>query len=410
MTRFDAAKKIISILRDNGYQALLAGGCVRDLLLGLAPKDFDVATDAPPDRVAQLFRSTKLVGAQFGVVIVRLGACETEVATFRSDGKYLDGRRPDSVQFSSAEEDALRRDFTINGMFLEPDSNKVVDFVGGQKDIAARLVRCIGQPEQRFAEDHLRMLRAIRFAARLGFTIHDKTYDAIRQLAPSICRISPERIRMELELILAHDSRANGWRMLVETGLHNHLFASVTTWDPQEADQVHRILTALSSRKVVPLPAAIAAMFCHHDASRAADACRLLRFSTDMINAVETTQKWASRWSGGANLELADLKLMRASLQYAAINALTGALIEARGESDAAFQEEARRAEAISEDQVAPPPLLRGEDLMDLGVQQGPRMGDILRRLYRRQLNEEVRNRKDAIEFVRSIIASEGES
>src|SRR5690606_33461140 len=157
------ATGIVRRLRDAGHVAYFAGGCVRDELLGLTPKDYDVATDAPPAIVRKLFHNTQAVGAAFGVVLVRIGTSQIEVATFRTDGKYEDGRRPESVQFTTAEEDAKRRDFTINGMFLDPLTGQVIDYVGGQTDLTAKVLRAIGKPDERFAEDHLRMLRAVRF-------------------------------------------------------------------------------------------------------------------------------------------------------------------------------------------------------------------------------------------------------
>jgi tRNA nucleotidyltransferase/poly(A) polymerase len=167
-------------LAADGHQALLAGGCVRDLLLGLAPQDYDIATDATPDRICELFRRTRKVGAQFGVVLVRVKGRWVEVATFRSDGEYLDGRRPVQVHFCDARHDAERRDFTVNGMFLDPLERTLIDYVGGRQDLQAGLIRAIGDPAARFAEDHLRLLRAVRFAGRLGFEIEPATFAALK--------------------------------------------------------------------------------------------------------------------------------------------------------------------------------------------------------------------------------------
>ena len=177
--RREDAARVVEELRAGGHVAYFAGGCVRDMLLGLEPKDFDVATDAPPERVRKLFRNSQAVGAAFGVILVRTGGSSVEVATFRSDGAYLDGRHPEHVRFTTAEEDARRRDFTINGLFFDPISGDVIDYVGGREDLAARWIRAIGEPGARFAEDHLRMLRAIRFAARFDFAIEANTAAAI---------------------------------------------------------------------------------------------------------------------------------------------------------------------------------------------------------------------------------------
>jgi poly(A) polymerase len=231
--RYEAAQEIVMALRGAGYQAYFAGGCVRDLLLGVEPKDFDVATSATPDVVMGVFKKTYSVGAHFGVVLVCTadgegGEIATEVATFRHDGAYSDGRRPDAVRFSTdAREDVLRRDFTINGMLLDPvlfeetgdAAAAALDFVGGREDLAAGVVRAIGEPAVRFAEDKLRMLRGVRFAARLGFEIEARTMAAIRGAAVEIAQVSCERIRDELTLMLTEGHARRAFELLDETGL-----------------------------------------------------------------------------------------------------------------------------------------------------------------------------------------------
>src|SRR3954454_23265016 len=199
MTNMEAAARgLAERLRASGHAAYFAGGCVRDLLRGETPKDFDIATDATPEIVQKIFSRTYAVGAHFGVIVVLENEFQFEVATFRSDGAYLDGRRPIEVQFATAEKDAARRDFTINGMFFDPEKEEVIDFVDGRQDLERRLVRAIGDPAQRFAEDRLRMLRAVRFATGLGFEIDEKTWKAIVASAARITQISSERIRDEL--------------------------------------------------------------------------------------------------------------------------------------------------------------------------------------------------------------------
>src|SRR2546430_755721 len=202
-----AARSIAHRLRERGHVAYFAGGCVRDLLRGQAPKDFDIATDARPEVVQKMFPRTYAVGAHFGVIVVLENDFQFEVATFRSDGAYLDGRRPVEVHFATAEEDAARRDFTINGMFFDPEKDEVIDFVGGRADLEARLIRAIGDPAQRFAEDRLRILRAIRFATVLGFDIDSATWAAGGASASSIVQISAERIREELVKIFLSPNR-----------------------------------------------------------------------------------------------------------------------------------------------------------------------------------------------------------
>jgi len=203
---------VLRRLRSAGFQALLAGGCVRDMLLGVRSVDYDVATDATPRQVKRLFRHVLLVGAKFGVAMVIHRGRKVEVTTFRSDLSYSDGRRPDAVRFSTARQDAQRRDFTMNGMFYDPVADEVVDYVGGRKDLKAGIVRTIGRPDKRFAEDYLRMLRAVRFAVGLGFRIDPATAAAVRKHARGISAISGERIFDELNKMLSRDSAGEALR------------------------------------------------------------------------------------------------------------------------------------------------------------------------------------------------------
>ena len=214
------ARAVIARLRSAGHQAYLVGGCVRDLLLGAWPKDFDISTDARPERVMELFPLSGLVGAHFGVVLVRDELAQVEVATFRSDHEYEDGRRPTGVHFETdPKADVLRRDFTFNGLMMDPETGQVLDFVEGRADLDGRLVRSIGDPDARFREDHLRLLRAVRFAARLGFSIDPATFDAMRRHAALIARVSAERVRDELVRILTEGGAAYGLDLLDESGL-----------------------------------------------------------------------------------------------------------------------------------------------------------------------------------------------
>ncbi len=213
------AREVAGRLRAHGHIAYFAGGCVRDMVRGLAAKDFDIATDAMPDIVQKIFPRTYAVGAHFGVVVVVENGFNFEVATFRSDGAYLDHRHPVDVRFSSPEEDAKRRDFTINGMFFDPEKNEVIDFVGGRGDLEAKLVRAIGDPAARFAEDRLRMLRAVRFATVLDYKIDNQTWDALVANAESINEISAERIREELVRMFLSPNRVRGWDLLDQSGL-----------------------------------------------------------------------------------------------------------------------------------------------------------------------------------------------
>lgn len=222
-----AARRILEKLRLHGHEAFFAGGWVRDFLLRRRPKDIDIATSAMPDEVRRLFPKSRSIGAQFGVIQVPLYGHIYEVATFRSDNAYLDGRHPSSVTFSGPEQDALRRDFTINGLFYDPIADRLIDYVHGRIDIQSKLIRAIGNPDERFTEDKLRMLRAIRFACNLGFTIVPETWDAIRQLASGILQVSWERIRDELAGILTGPDPASGMHLLLDSGLLAHVLPEV---------------------------------------------------------------------------------------------------------------------------------------------------------------------------------------
>ena len=227
-TSEELARSIVARLRAAGHQSYLVGGCVRDLLLGREPKDFDVATDARPDRVSELFERSEQVGAHFGVVLVRENTAQVEVATFRSDASYSDGRRPDAVHFEGdPRQDAMRRDFTINALLLDPDTNEVLDFTGGREDLRRRAIRAIGDPEERFQEDHLRLIRAVRFAARLEFEIEPATMAALQRLHGLIVSVSPERVRDELVRILTEGGARRGFELLDETGLLGDILPEV---------------------------------------------------------------------------------------------------------------------------------------------------------------------------------------
>ena len=255
--RREFAVAIVHTLREAGYDALWAGGCVRDQLLGVIPKDYDVASTATPDQVISLFgrRKTIPVGASFGVVVV-LGptkaAGQIEVATFRSDGKYLDGRRPESVTFCRPEEDAQRRDFTINGMFFDPIANEVIDYVGGKDDLATGVIRAIGDPVARFTEDKLRLLRAVRFAATFQFRLEDRTADAVRQLHHELHQVSIERVAQELRRMLAHPTRAVSVRLLIETGLLAEVLPEIAV--PEDLNHWIRTIPRRTKRSCVPWP------------------------------------------------------------------------------------------------------------------------------------------------------------
>jgi len=417
----DDALAVLKRLRDSGHIAYFAGGCVRDSLLGLEAMDWDVATDAPPNRVRELFISTQAVGAAFGVILVRSGRSIVEVATFRADGPYEDGRRPDSVRFTSAEEDARRRDFTINGLFLDPIENRVIDYVGGRDDLTARKVRAIGSPAERFGEDHLRLLRAVRFAARFGFEIEPATDQAIRSLAPRVKGISPERIADEVRLMLTPPTRNVAWKLLWELGLAAEIFRFLLKI-PDRMDESRSIFVNLAvNESISPGLCLAAATLCTRlqgespgdvlpllakaEVSRSVRAMRqALRISNDESDEMAETlvslgpllqtdppslaqkKRFLARPTSKFSLLLLDA-MARVGWQQARIAELRPDLAE------------------LAKGDVAPVPLVTGDDLTAAGFQPGPEYKRILDAIYDAQLEERISSKEEAMNLARQLKA-----
>lgn len=390
----DAALAVVRRLREHGHQALWAGGCVRDMLLGREPKDIDVATDAPPQRIVSLFRRTRQVGAQFGVVMVGQGRHWIETATFRTDADYTDGRRPDSVRFTDAEHDAQRRDFTINGLFFDPLDEQVIDYVDGQTDLRAGVVRAIGDPAKRFAEDHLRMLRAVRFTHRLGFSLDPETAAAIRTHADKITRISPERIREELEKMFVHPARAGAVAMLNELGLLEYVLPG-TSKPPEQFHAAVSIMAALPA--TAGFLVAMAALLNDRSPHEAAGLARSLRCSNQQVHHIRWLIAHQDAPSQAESLSLAAFKKLVAHPLIEELLTLYEAACTARGEDGQALAALRRRWSQIAPDQLTPPPFITGEDLLALGLSPGPRFKTILSSLYEAQLNEEITTREQAL-------------
>ncbi len=399
-----AARTIIDRLRDGGHVALLAGGCVRDMLLKRAPKDYDVATDALPQRVGELFPRARQVGARFGVVIVRVSGHDVEVATFRTDGAYVDGRHPEDVTFGTAEQDALRRDFSVNGLFYDPNDDRVIDYVGGRADLDARVLRTIGDPDRRFGEDHLRMLRAVRLASRLGFVIDPATQEAIKRLAVNLRHISAERIWMELDEMICAPTRADAWSMLVRLGLQGYL-SDRWTLDDRFAARIQSRIAALPGRKVDPA-LALAALRCDRSADDATSLTRTLRLSNRVARELVWLIRSLPAMTNAGACELADMKLLMANSAWGSLLELFRADLIARELPLAGFEEVVSRAEQIPGEMIAPPPLLSGNDLAEMGMQPGPRVGSVLEAVYRSQLNEEITNPQQAMALAAELIRS----
>jgi poly(A) polymerase len=401
--------------------AYFAGGCVRDLVLGMEPADWDIATDAPPGRVRELFSRTQAVGAAFGVILVKHGRSTIEVATFRAEGVYADGRRPTEVRFTSAEEDARRRDFTINGLFLDPIEDRVIDYVGGQQDLAGRVIRAIGDPSERFAEDHLRLLRAVRFAARFGFAIEPVTRQAILRYAPKLPRISPERIADELRRMLTPVSRAEAMALLDELGLteqlHRHLPLPVQDGPrpPQAAEVV-----ALNPNPAEPIgfPLGLATSIIRFAATRGVDprallevksiqaavrACRKsLRISNEESAALEELLN-LDHLLQGPEPTVAQLKRFLAQGTAGDSRALLRALAAMQvapgrvGWLEGQFQQ-------LSQQEVAPVPLITGDDLVAAGYSPGPTFKRVLDAVYDAQLEARVHDRAQAMDLARRLL------
>ncbi len=384
-----------------GHTALWAGGCVRDMLLGRKPTDYDVATDAEPDRVVSLFSRTRCVGEQFGVVLVKQGRRWTEVATFRTDLDYADGRHPTDVVFTTAEQDARRRDFTVNGMFHDPVADKTVDYVGGREDLERRVVRAIGDPVERFAEDSLRMLRAVRFAAKLDFTIHPATGAAIAEHAPDITRVSAERIREELEKMLTHRGRARAVADAATCGLMDHLWPD-PQWSTERTAAAVGMLERLPKR--VGFPCALAALLGRYPAGEVDRICRDLTCSNDE----RVTTVWLVEHREALNepdkVSLADLKLLMQCPAFGDLLHLFNARLAAEGRDLEPYETMRHRAAAIPADEIAPAPLVTGDDLIAMGYAPGPAFGRVLEAAYRKQLDGEIADRDAARALARQLL------
>jgi poly(A) polymerase len=436
VTPRELANSICSTLRSNGYQALLCGGCVRDLLLKREPVDYDVSTDATPEQVIALFPDTLQVGAKFGVILVEQEGVQVEVATFRSDTGYSDGRHPDGVIYSnSPREDVQRRDFTINGLLMEPETGDVLDFVGGQADLGAGLIRAIGDPDRRFAEDKLRLMRAVRFAARFAFRIEDATFAAVRSHAPEIAVVSAERLREELTKLLTEGAARRGFELLRSTGLLKYVLPEVAAMEGvEQPPQYHPEGDVLTHTMMMieGLPAGSSSTLAWgvllHDVGKpptfrpisetgdrirfdnhtevgvrmAEEICRRLRFSSDDTAQIMTLVANHMKFKDVTKMRTATLKrfvrLPRFD-EHLALHRLD--CVSSHRRLDAYDFVRKVLAETPPE-QITPPRLLTGDDLMDMGYSPGPVFSQILHALEDAQLESQVSTREDARTWVES--------
>ncbi len=426
------ATEIVRILREAGHIAYFAGGCVRDRLLGKEPVDFDIATDATPERVQEIFPRTVPVGAQFGVVLVVSHGEEYQVATFRADGAYIDGRHPEGVVYTTAEGDASRRDFTINGLFYDPIEQRVLDYVGGEADLQLRLLRAIGEPRKRLEEDRLRILRGVRFGATLAFDIEPATWEAIREYAPRIHDVSAERIREELVKIFLSPRRVAGFDLLDASGLLGELLPEITAmkgcdqppeFHPEGDVFVHTRIMLDMLPETVSLPLVFGVLF--HDigkvptrqidptgrirfnghesvSARMTEAImRRLKFSNDEIEATIEIVQHHMAFKDVQNMRVARLKRFMArptfpdELELHRVDCQSS-----HGMLDKYYFLQAKEEEFASEPLI-PKPLINGRDLIDLGWTPGPVFKQVLEAVETLQLEGQLTSREEALAWVR---------
>ena len=396
----DAAVRVVKQLVDAGRVAYFAGGCVRDRLMGIEPTDYDVATDATPDQVAAIFRRVQTVGKAFGVMLVRLGEHEIQVATFRTEGEYSDGRHPDSVEFTDAQHDASRRDFTINGLFENPLTAQVIDYVGGEADLKARIVRAIGDPHARLGEDRLRMLRAVRFMARFSFQLDPDTADAIRANAHELKGVSRDRIGQEIRRMLSVPNR------------------EVAAWEMQYLG-LDTVVLMEPNRMVAPTrvgrlpddatyPTALAAWLLDRHAESDADLQSIAERWSDALvasneeragvcRALEVYSILTKNWD---HVGVAKQKRLAATTEF------NQGLLLLQATDRQAFVDVRRRVIDLAKSGLSPDPLIDGNDLIQMGLLPGPAFSRVLEAVYDAQLEGAVNGREDALSMARAVAAT----
>jgi len=434
----EAATKIVRTLQEAGHRALFAGGCVRDRLRGVTPQDYDIATDAKPEEILRLFPGGNTVGAHFGVVLVRRHGHPFEIATFREDGPYSDGRRPDSVTFSTAERDARRRDFTINGLFFDPVADELIDYVHGREDVAAGIVRAIDDPAWRFEEDQLRLLRAVRFATTLEYEIEPDTWKALVATADRIERVSPERIREEMNRIWTSPHRVRGFDLLVESGLMRAILPEILElrgceqpprWHPEGDVFVH---TRLMLEKLPPdagLELVLSVLF--HDIGKPATfsrdeetgrirfsghdkvgarmtetILRRLRHPNSVIEAVVSAVENHMVFKDVKNMRRSRLKRFMAREHFEDELELHRVDCAASHGKLGNYDFLQEKQEEWENEPIIPPSFLTGRDLIERGLEPGPAFGEILTQAQDMQLEGELNSREEALEWLDRRLAT----
>lgn len=430
---FEKAKNLINILQKNGHAAVLAGGCVRDMFLDKLPHDFDIATSATPHQVRSALHCfrTKEVGEAFGVILVKDGDHEFEIATFRTDGEYKDGRRPESIKFSNMSEDARRRDFTINAIFFDPVKELTFDFVEGKKDIENRTIRFVGDARQRIAEDRLRMLRAVRFAVKLGFKIEQDSFDAIKDNADSVLDIAPERIRMELEKILAVGKAKESMELLKETGLLKAILPEVFALIGSEQNPVHHpegdvfqhTILVMESLNEESFDLQIAGML--HDVGKPAtfaleegkitnhshekigaeitdSILRRFKFSNDSIKRIVSLVEDHMKVHVAESMNKSTLKRLLSKEHIHDLIKLGRADCTSKNSDNGGWKLLEEKIKHWEPEVIKPIPLVNGDDLIKMGFKPGILFKEILGRVSDEQLEGNLLTHEEAITFVKS--------
>jgi len=435
MTKQEVANSLLQRLLSKGHQAYFAGGCVRDRLRGKQPKDFDIATSATPEQVQQLFAKTVLVGAQFGVVVAVESGHSFEIATFRSESDYRDGRRPEKVAFSTVEEDAKRRDFTVNGLYWDGKSEKPLDLVGGELDLKKQIIRTIGKAEERFGEDHLRLLRAVRFAVQLGFVIEDKTFAAVKAGASLITSVSAERVRDELTKILTSPDPERGMRLLDESGMLEILLPeAIAMKKVEQPPQYHPegdvwVHTLLLLKQCSEVSAELAWGALLHDIAkpvtfeRAADRIRFHghdKIGAEMSDAILRRLAFSNasreiicslvnehlRFKDVFNMRTATLKRFFSLDRFDLHMALHKLDCMASHKDLSAYKFCEEKLAEFAKDPPPPMRLVTGEDLIALGLTPGPEFSKILRQVEDAILEGKVKSKEEGLALVRQSVGT----
>lgn len=402
------ALEVVQRLVDAGYQALWAGGCVRDYLMGHAPKDYDVATNALPDQVRTIFgkQHTFAVGESFGVIVV-LGPGkqygQVEVATFRQDSLTSDGRRPDSVQFCTAEEDAHRRDLTINGLFYDPLSDQILDYVGGQKDLKKRIIRAIGNPKTRIQEDKLRMLRCLRFTSRFQFELDPQTSGAIQEMAPQITVVSKERISEELRKMFAEPSRTFALKLIDSHGLFCILFPELESlWiTPTFQNETFSLFEQLQLQDfLLAFVILLREINKNNHPTAVKKFCKSMKLSNHQTDCIDCLVTHQADLDQAEQLPLHQLKPLLSHQYSNQLLELTRLRACIKHREPTAFQFCTKYLEATSKELLDPIPLITGKDLISRGMKPGKQFAELLTKVRHAQLDEKIHTKQEALEFI----------